>query len=279
MTTRELELRVLGVRLPAIEAGPADAEEAIVFLHGHPGSSRDWAQLLPLAGRFARTVAFDLPGLGQAEKPVDWDYGIGMYATTLAAVLDELGIERAHLVMHDLGGGAGLLWAAAHPGSFASAVIIDTGVLIGYEWHWLAALQRRPLLGPLMVRTTTERVFRQTLRRTHSRGPGLPDWFLDQLWEDYDLRSREAMMRMYRASAASGFERLAPLFRQLDRPALVLWGEHDPFVPAEQAYRQRESFPSAEVVVLPDCGHWPWIEHPEAAAAHILSFLERQLAA
>jgi pimeloyl-ACP methyl ester carboxylesterase len=276
VTRRDLD--VLGLRLPAIEAGASDADEAVVFLHGHPGSSLDWEGLLARVGAFGRAVAFDLPGLGKADKPAGWDYTIGMYGTVVAAALGVLGVRRAHLVMHDLGGGAGLLWAAAHPEAFASAVVMGTGVLIDYDWHRLAALQRRPLIGPLMVRLTSERSFRQTLRSAHRDSRQLPDWFVDRLWEDYDLRSRRAMMTMYRAAPPDGFERLAPLFRELDRPALVVWGEKDPFVPVEQAHRQRESFPSAEVVVLEGSGHWPFVDNPEEAAAHIVPFLEAQLA-
>jgi pimeloyl-ACP methyl ester carboxylesterase len=274
---RDRELDVLGLRMPSLESGPPDAEEAVVFLHGHPGSSRDWEPLLQEVGRFGRAVAFDLPGLGKAEKPDNWNYAIGTYATVVAAALGTLEIRRAHLVMHDLGGGAGLLWAAAHPQAFASAVIMATGVLIDFEWHWLANLQRTPILGPLSIRLTNERRFRASMRSFHRNSRKLPDSFIDRLWEDYDFASRRAMMRMYRSTPPGGFERLVPLFRKLDLPALVLWGKKDPFVPVEQAYRQKESFPSAEVVVLEDSGHWAFVDNSEEAARHIVPFLERQL--
>jgi pimeloyl-ACP methyl ester carboxylesterase len=179
--------------------------------------------------------------------------------------------------MHDLGGGAGLIWAASHPEAFASAVIVATGVLIDYEWHWLANLQRKPVLGPILVRLTNEKRFRTSMRSFQRGSRELPDSFVDRLWEDYDLTSRRAMMTMYRAAPADGFERLAPLFRELDRPALVLWGENDPFIPVAQAHRQKASFPSADVVVLEGSGHWPWIDNPESAAAHIVPFLKHQL--
>jgi pimeloyl-ACP methyl ester carboxylesterase len=274
---RSHDLDVMGLRMPCIEAGPPDAKEAVVFIHGHPGSSREWEGLLPQVGQIGRAVAFDLPGLGKADKPANWDYTIGTYGSVVAAALNVLRIQRVHLVVHDLGGGAGLAWAAAHPDAFASVVIMGTGILIDYDWHRLAALQRKPLLGPLMIRLTNKRVFYRTIRAAQGGGRELPDWFLPQLWEDYDLASRRAMMTMYRAAPPDGFERLAPLFRELDRPALVLWGENDPFVPVAQAHRQKESFPSADVVILEGSGHWPWIDNPEGAAAHIVPFLERQL--
>lgn len=274
---RRGEVVSLGLRLPAIEVGPPEAEESVVFLHGHPGSSRDWEPLLERVGRLGRAVAFDLPGLGKAEKPAAWDYGVGAYGSVVAGAIQALGIKRAHLVMHDLGGGAGLVWAATHPDAFASAVIMATGVLIDYSWHPLAAAQRLPLLGPAMVRMTNERGFKIALQQMQRRSRGLPDWFVDRLWKDYDLRSRRAMMRMYRASPPDGFERLAPVFRELDRPALALWGDKDPFVPPRQAHLQRESFPSAEVVIVENSGHWPWIDNPEKAIPPIVAFLERQL--
>lgn len=267
---------ILGLRTPVLEAGPSDRDEAVVFIHGHPGSSRDWQRLMGLVAPFARAVAFDLPGYGEAEKPKDWDYGIGAYGSFTTAALNQLGVRRAHLVVHDLGGGAGLLWAAANPDAFASAVIISTGVLIGFRWHIVARAYQAPLLGEVFAAATNRRGFRLFMRLANRRRP-LPDWYLDQLWKDYSYRTRMAALTMYRASPPTGFERLAPLFRQLDRPALVLWGGRDRFVPVEQAERQRESFPRAEVVVLPDSGHWCFIDDPEGAAGHIVPFLRRQL--
>jgi len=62
-------LSVLGIRARVLQTGPSDAEEAVIFLHGGPGSADDWDDLLPRVGAFARAVAFDLPGFGHADKP------------------------------------------------------------------------------------------------------------------------------------------------------------------------------------------------------------------
>jgi len=268
----------MGLRTPVLEAGPAKDEEAVVFLHGHPGSGRDWAPLLEHTGRFARAVAFDLPGYGEAEKPKDWDYSIGAYGNYLAATLNTLGITQAHLVMHDLGGGAGLAWAAANPDAFASCVLIDTGVLIGFRWHPLARFIRTPGLGELLVLATNRPAYRAVMRYYNPQPRKLPEWFLDRLWADYDRGTRRAVMKMYRSAPPTGFERLEPVFFELDRPALVVWGRHDPACPVEQAELQLRSFPSAQVVVLEDSGHWPFIDDPDGTAEPIISFLQQQLA-
>ncbi|MDQ3731361.1 MAG: alpha/beta fold hydrolase, partial [Pseudomonadota bacterium] len=89
-------------------------------------------------GGFARALAPDMPGFGQADKPKDFEYTVAGYARHLGAWLAQLGVMRAHLVLHDFGGPWGLAWASTDPGKAASVVLINTGILAGYRWHYLA---------------------------------------------------------------------------------------------------------------------------------------------
>lgn len=272
----KFEIAPMGLRTVGREGGRTDGDEAIVFLHGHPGSSRDWEPLLISAGAIGRALAFDLPGFGEADKPSDWDYSTGGYGLFIGAALDVLGVKRAHLVMHDLGG-TGLAWAAAHPERCASCVIMGTGVLIGFKWHPLARAMRIPGVGQLVVAVTNRLGFRVGMSYYNRQPRKLPDWFLERLWEGYGRDTRRAAMRWYRSAPPSSFERMVAFFRALDIPALVLWGRHDAGVPVRQAELQRRSFPHAEVVVLEESGHWPYIDNPEETAEHIIAFLRRQL--
>jgi pimeloyl-ACP methyl ester carboxylesterase len=65
--------------------------------------------------------------------------------------------------------------------------------------------------------------------------------------------------------------------RVADRPALVLWGDRDPYLPVRYAERQRAFFSRAEVHLLADSGHWPHVDNPEAVADLVVPFLARQL--
>jgi len=272
----ERKLSALGLETRVFELGAGPSTESVVLLHGNPGSAEDWTDLLRSMGGLGRVVAFDLPGFGEADRPRAWDYSAGSYAEFIGAALDGLGITRAHLVMHDLGG-VGLLWAATHPDKFASAGLIDTGNLIGFRWHPLARAYRAPLFGDLLVGVFGRPLLRAGLRRLGRGARTLPKEAVERMAAHYDRGTRRAAMRFYRATPAEAMGALAPVLHPLDRPALVLWGGHDPFVPVEQAERQRQTFPSAEVVVLDDSGHWPHIDDPEAAAEAVVPFLRRQL--
>ncbi len=131
---RRRALRVDGIRTPLRESGTAESSEAVVFVHGVPGSGADFEPLLSVAGRVGRAVAWDAPGFGRADKPDEFDHSIHGHARFIGGMLDELSIDRAHLVLHDFGGSWGLGWALDNPERLASATLI---------------LQRRPVGRPL----------------------------------------------------------------------------------------------------------------------------------
>jgi pimeloyl-ACP methyl ester carboxylesterase len=267
-------LTVGGVRSPYLHAGPAEAAEAVVFVHGNPGPAEDWRRLVARTGAFARAVAPDLPGYGGADKPERFDYTIEGYARHLGGILAGLGIHRAHLVLHDFGGPWGLGWAAAHPDSFASVTLINCGVLPGYRWHYVARIWRIPVLGEAFLRTTTLPTMQLML--CHGNPRGLPRDMVRRMCRDLkDPAVQLAVLRLYRATddVAVSSVRLQSRLRALDRPALVIWGAHDPYLPIRYAHRQRETFPHAEIVILPDSGHWPMVDHPVALEQPVLRFL------
>jgi pimeloyl-ACP methyl ester carboxylesterase len=272
---RSSEITVAGVRSPVLQTGPADTPEAVVFVHGTPGSGQDWEGLVGAVG-FARTIAPDMPGFGAADKPKDFDYTVAGYARHLGGVLDELGVQRAHLVLHDFGGSWGLQWALSHPGALASVTLLNTGVLIDYRWHKYARVWRTPVAGELLQAATSRLGFRLSVGREN---PGLSRGQIDSLFDQAKSRGTKlATRRLIRATPASAGEQMIDPLRALDPPTLVIWGSDDRYVPVEQAERQRKSFPSARVEVLPGRGHWVFWEDPETVAALVVGFLRQQVA-
>lgn len=269
----ETVLEVAGIRTPVVSAGDAAATEAVVFVHGNPGSGKDWLDLVEAVGPFARAVAWDEPGFGRADKPPYFDYTVEGYARFIDQALAALRIERAHLVLHDFGGAWGLRWGLDHPDRFKSLVLINTGVLIGYSWHAFARILRTPVVGELMMATTIRPVFRQSLKVGNPRG--LPPEFVDRMYDDFDTPTRKAVLKLYRASPTSMLESMSRGLRDLDLPTLVVWGARDPYVPLAQAELQKQSFPRAEVHVLEDSGHWPFMDNPERTRELVVPFLRR----
>ena len=262
-----------GVATPVVSAGSEGAAEAVVCLHGNPGSSADWLDLAARVGAFARVVAPDMPGFGAAGKPADFDYSPAGYTRHLDALLTRLGVTRAHLVLHDFGVAWGLGWAAANPARIASLTLVNIGWLPDYRWHALARLWRTALLGELSMATVSRPVFGLMLKQGNPRG--LPRRFVDGMWSHYDSGTRRAVLRLYRATDALGAIADAQALRRLDVPVCVIWGAADPYVPVAYAERQREVFARAEVTIFPDSGHWPHADNPEHFAEVVVPFLHQ----
>jgi pimeloyl-ACP methyl ester carboxylesterase len=258
-----------------LTAGPPDGAEAVVFVHGNPGPAQDWRDLLTRAGEFTRAIAPDMPGYGRADKPKDFSYSVDGYASHLAALLGQLGITRAHIVAHDFGGPWALAWAASHPGALASVTLINTGVPIDYQWHRYARIWRTPGLGEVFQALTTRAAFVSLLGREN------PRLTPDQVNRIYDVSrswaTKRAVLKLYRATPADSLATPAAALRALDPPALVIWGTKDAYLPAEQAERQRQTFPSAQVELLDGLGHWVMLEDPERVASLVIPFLKSQL--
>jgi pimeloyl-ACP methyl ester carboxylesterase len=276
---RRARLDVAGVHSPIIEAGPQDAREAVVFVHGNPGSSSDWTALVDAAAELGRAVALDMPGFGQAQAPPDFDYHVSSYADFLQAALTALGIERAHLVLHDFGGPFGLMWGAQHPESWASVVLINIGIMPDYTWHTMAKRWRTPVLGELVQAWIPRSAWRRAMQKSSPRG--LPPEFVDKMYDDYDRATRRTVLKLYRATPDPGemAAQVGSALAELHKPALVVWGAADPFIGVEYAERQREFFDAQEVVVLKESSHWPFQDDPQAVERAVLPFLRRQVGA
>jgi pimeloyl-ACP methyl ester carboxylesterase len=274
---RKTSVSIDGVRAPLWEFGRPGADEAVVFIHGNPGSIQDWESLARGVGEFGRAVAMDMPGFGDADKPANFDYSVPGYARFLSQLLAERGVRRAHLVMHDFGGPWGLAWAAANSQAVASVICINTGVLSGYRWHYLARIWQTPVLGELFMASTTKAGMRLLLR--HGNPRGLPAEYFDHVYKTFDRGTQRAVLRLYRntLNTEEGARQLTEALRPLDLPAVVVWGAHDPYISVEFAERQRQVFPRAEIKILPGSGHWPFADDPSAVAQAVLPFLRRQL--
>ncbi len=260
---RARRITVKGVNSPVIEAGPQDAREAVVFVHGNPGSRTDWTALVGAVGEHGRrTVAFDMPGFGQADKPRDFDYQVGAYADFIQGALTELGIERVHLVVHDFGGPFGLLWGLQHPDAWASVVLINIGILPGYSWHTMAKRWRTPVLGELVQAWIPRSGWRRAMARANPKG--LPAEFVDKMYDEYDRGTRRAVLKLYRATPDA------------DTPGMENMQEQ---VGAEMAKLHKPALDVQDVVILPESGHWPFQDDPQRVAEVVVPFLREQLSA
>lgn len=267
-----------GVRCTVHDSGPVDCAEAVVFVHGNPGPMDDWAELAPEIAGFARVIAMDMPGFGRSERPRSFDHSIVGYARFLGLLLDQLGVQRAHLVLHDLGVPWGLRWLIDHPERLASLSLINCGVLEGYRWHRYARIWQTPLLGELFQLVSTPRAMHAALNHDNPRP--LPRAYIDRVDRFADWQHKRAVLRLYRNTRdpVSAFPERHSGIAAPGLPTCVIWGAGDPYIPVRFAEQQRNYFPDAEIHLLDGLGHWPFIDDPQTVLTPLATFLRRNVA-
>jgi pimeloyl-ACP methyl ester carboxylesterase len=164
------EFEAGGVRSFVRERGAGDP---VVLMHGIPVSSFLYRKVLPLlAERGLRGVAFDLPGLGLAERQAGFDYtwsGLGRWT---GAAIDALGIDHCHLVLHDIGGPVGLEWALRNRERVRSLTVLDTLLKVwNFRRHWTMAVLAPPVVGRLLLATKRGPAARWLFLRQRHRQP------------------------------------------------------------------------------------------------------------
>jgi haloalkane dehalogenase len=230
---------------------------AVVCLHGVPASSFLYRKVVHgLAERGLRGVAFDFPGLGLAERPQDFDYTWSGLARWMAVAIDALGIDRCHLVVHDIGGPIGLEWAIGHPDRVLSVTALDTVVDVArFRRPWMMEPFAYPGIGEAWLAG-----LRPPASRWVFRYVGLADRSamsiaeIDAYTELLKLGDRgRAFLRIMR-----GFE-LTPakeafLFNGLasrSYPAQVIWGSADPALGAARRRAVLSALKLDSATILP----------------------------
>jgi pimeloyl-ACP methyl ester carboxylesterase len=272
------EVAVDGQSTQVSTAGPADAQTAVVFLHGYGGTGRYWHRLMAPVAEFARCVAPDMPGYGSASQVSGVEFTVDGYARYLDRLLDQLQVRRVHLVGHDLGVVWALAWGAIEPARVASLVEMNLGVVPGYRWHRYARMYRVPVLGELVLMSAYPRGVEGVLRRG-SRSVPPRELVNEVMAQAHNPQTRRATLAFYRSVDDLGAVTVesAEALRDRDLPVLAIWGAGDPYVPASFAEKQRDYFPRAQVLVLPDSGHWPMDDDFDAVAGAVVPFLRREL--
>jgi len=231
-----------------------------LYLHGVPSNSDEWVPFLKRSGGLAP----DLPGFGRSGKPGSLSYTIDEYDRFIERFLDFVEVERVRLVVHDWGA-VGLAFAQRRPERIERLVVINAMPLLpGYRWHRTARIWRTPVLGELAMGTTNRRVLQFLSRESNATTGPMPEEWLDSVLGHFDQGTQRAILRLYRSSPPAVLEAAGAQLRALRMPALVVWGMRDPYIPGRFGQAYASALGGAELIELPDAGHWPWLDRPDA---------------
>lgn len=255
--------------------------EPVLLLHGIPTGSFIWRHQIEALSKQYRVYAPDLLGWGHSDKPADFDYTISSYVEFVNGFLAEVNVDKAILIVHDLGGAIGLAFLGRYPEKVSRLVILDTFAYLT-PWKRLpwavpyGGLYRLPVFGHLLNRL----VWEVSVRRT--------DMFVTLAFHDktrvtrdlvdtYRELNRDTRLTDLRVLRSNGIGGVTGAVEQnsfnVRVPTLILWAENDLLFPPSVAFRLHANIRDSVLHVIPECGHFLQEEQPEAVSRALVAFL------
>ena len=267
---------ILGNR---IAYGIYGAGEPVVLIHGTPSSSYIWRAVVPkLGSRGYRVYLFDLLGYGLSERP--WnptvDTSVSGQVPILEGLIEHWGLDRVHVVAHDIGGAIAQRFAIFSPRAVKSLTLIDT---VSFD-SWPSKRTEEQMKAGLdvLVKKPDEE------HRAHFR-----NWILSTVHDQARLRSESLDTFVDYISGPVGqgsffqhqvshydHKHTSELNSRLsdlgNLPVQIIWGENDAWQLVDWAHKLHTAIPGSSLHVLAECGHFAMEDKPDAITELLTTF-------
>jgi pimeloyl-ACP methyl ester carboxylesterase len=272
---RRLRFASVRTRVCKISTLSAGAGDPVICVHGLGGTKASFLPTVAALADHHRVIAMDLPGFGDSDKPLGAAYDAPYFARAIDALLDELGIERAHLIGNSMGGRVSIEMGLLRPERTEKIALLSPVLawLRSRRWRWLlqAPLPRLGLIQPA-PRVITEPIVRNLVPggKDGWSAAGVDEFLRSYLTPRGRVAFYEAARNIYldEPHGEQGFwTRLA----KMSPETLFIWGRHDQLVPIASMKHVERALPAARHLEL-DCGHVPQLEAPKETHRAIREF-------
>ncbi len=263
-------VKVDDFRLHYVVAGEG---EPVIFLHGIPTSSYLWRNVIPPLSTEYRCYGPDMLGYGHSEKPERRDVSISAQADLMNRFMEKLGIDRAAIVGHDLGGGVAQIMGVRYPERVNRLVLIDSVCYDSWPIPQLKAMQNIELetrMSPAMLETMLRRMLPQGVYHKDRMQDGPRTAFVEPWTNPWGLG---AFLQNARALNPKYTMEIAPELKRLDIPVLIIWGREDAWQKVKYGERLHQDIRGSRMDIIPKAGHYVMEDDPQRVVWDIREFL------
>lgn len=250
----------------------AGAGLPVILIHGIPTNNLMWREILPkLTNR--RVIALDLLNYGQSDKPESADVSINAHSRIVLGFMDALGVRRADVVAHDIGGGVAQLLAVSHPERIRKLVLMDSVCFDSWPIPEFEELQKPEAESAMSLGDFVSMMRGFMPNGVHDKSV-MTEEVIDMYLEPWSTEDgKRAFFRNLRRLNKEYTQAIADELHNLPHETLVMWGDQDPFQKPEYAEKLASAIPRAELTWVRDAGHWLIEEKPDEIADRISQFL------
>ncbi|MCS3843317.1 alpha/beta fold hydrolase [Microbacterium sp. AK031] len=265
-----LEWRGRKVAWDRFGSGPA-----LVFLHGTPWSSVLWRPLADALATRYTVYLWDMPGYGQSSMDAAHAVDLGAQGELFAALLDEWGLDRPHVIAHDFGGAVALRARLLHAARYGSLCLVDVVALHPWGSPFFTLVQQHADVFARLPAAVHRGAVEAYIRGASHRGLRAEE--LEMLVAPWTGEAGQSAFYRQIAQADERYtDEVESLYPLIDHPTHVIWGADDTWIPVDRAHRLQSLIRGSSLSVIDGAGHLIQLDAPTHLSVEITRWVDAQ---
>lgn len=248
--------------------------QPILLIHGITTYSFIWRGIVPLLKSKYDVITIDLFGCGNSDKPLTFPYSIKNHVKLIHEFISSLGIDKFHLVGHDIGGGIAQRFAVEHPEFLFDLTLINC---VAYDFWPVQPIiaMKTPIIRQFAMAALDKKIFKLVIKRAIYFKEKLTDELMELFWQPMKSKEgRKAFLHFAKSLNNKDLLEIEDQLKELDLPTLIIRGDADPYLSSEIANRLHNDIKESRLEIVPEGSHFIQIDDEERVAELILDFIQ-----
>ena len=242
----------------------------LVLVHGTAASLHTWDGWTAQLQDSFRIIRMDIPAFGLTGSNTNNDYSMATYVDFLNQFLEKLGVNEFYLAGNSLGGNIAWNYTSNYPEKVKKLILVDASGFPLKKITSVFKIARNPAGAFLLKNILPKSFLEKNIKQVYFDDTKITESLIDRY---YEMALREGNRDAFVARARTMLTQENPDLSNVTCPTLILWGEHDEWVPVENAYRFDSAIQDSKLIVYDNAGHVPMEEIPNVTANDVREFL------
>ncbi|HET8860589.1 alpha/beta hydrolase [Marivirga sp.] len=250
---------------------------AIFLIHGSFSSLHTWKDWQNKLSKSFTVVSMDLPGHGLTGSNPQSKYDTDYYASLMFKLADKLNIDNLSVAGNSMGGQVAYKMAILAPQRISNLILLNSsGINMkakeGYKNQKISvfSLIKNPLISKIIIKITPRFLLESSIKQVYYDDSKIND---EKIQRYYDLLLNEGNRKATIARLNQKIEEETNLLKEIQTPTLILWGQHDEWIPVSHAAEFHKLIPNSCIKIYANAGHIPMEEIPDETVKDALKFL------